>query len=85
VQGVGGLLFFPLTFGSDLFVKTATLPGWLQAWVKINPVTQVVDATRGLLLGGPIADYVYRTLLSVAVMCAVFIPLALWVYRRRTS
>ncbi|TQS43234.1 ABC transporter permease [Cryptosporangium phraense] len=85
VQGIGASLMFPLTFGSNLLVETSTMPGWLQAWVKINPVSFVVEATRGLLLGqGPVAAPAARTLLAVAVLCAVFIPLSLAVYRRRT-
>ena len=50
LQGFGFIVMFPLTFGSNVFVQTKTLPGWLQAWVKINPVTALTDATRGLLL-----------------------------------
>ncbi|GAA0270699.1 ABC transporter permease [Cryptosporangium japonicum] len=85
VQGIGGMLMFPLTFGSNLFVPTETLPGWLQAWVKINPVTFVVEATRGLLTGhGAVAGPVVKVVVSVAVLCAVFVPLALAAYRRRT-
>ena len=38
VQGIGFLVLFPLTFGSNMLVPTDTLPGWLQAWVKVNPV-----------------------------------------------
>jgi oleandomycin transport system permease protein len=53
VQGFAFLLIFPLTFASNVFVPTADLPGWLQAWVKVNPVTQVSDAVRGLLQGLP--------------------------------
>ncbi|EXG79544.1 ABC transporter permease [Cryptosporangium arvum] len=85
VQGIGGMLMFPLTFGSNLFVPTDTLPGWLQAWVKVNPVTFVVEATRGLLTGqGAIAGPAVKVVISVAVLCAVFVPLSLAVYRRRT-
>ena len=40
-RGAGHRLpvMFPLTFGTNVFVPTDTLPGWLQAWVKVNPVT----------------------------------------------
>jgi ABC-type multidrug transport system permease subunit len=40
VQGMAFALIFPLTFASNVFVPTAELPDWLQAWVKINPVTR---------------------------------------------
>ena len=56
VQIFGFTALFPVTFVSNAFVETDTLPGWLQAWVKINPVTKLSDATRGLLVGGPVAE-----------------------------
>lgn len=84
VQGVGFLLMFPLTFGSNLFVESDTLPGWLRAWVEVNPVTQVVDVARGLLLGGAVAGPLAATLAWTAAILAVFVPLSLVAYRRRT-
>src|SRR6201995_1711287 len=55
VQGVMFLLIFPLSFGSNVFVATKTLPGWLQAFVHVNPITPLVGTIRGLLVGGPVA------------------------------
>ena len=82
LQGFGFIVMFPLTFGSNVFVKTSTLPGWLQAWVKVNPVTAVTEATRCLVLGGPIATPVWHSLLWTAAITAVFAPLAVRRYRR---
>ena len=45
-------LIFPLLFASSAFVPVARMPGWLQAFAKHQPVTQVVDATRSLMVGG---------------------------------
>ena len=84
MQGIGFLVMFPLTFGSNFFVPTSTLPGWLQAWVNVNPVTHVLAAVRGLLLGGPVAVPVVETLISAVVIVAIFAPLAVRAYRRRT-
>lgn len=84
VQGFGFLLMFPLTFGSTTFVQASTLPGWLQAWVHVNPVTHLVEATRGLMLGGPVAWPVAQSLLWSAGILAVFAPLAIRAYRRKT-
>jgi oleandomycin transport system permease protein len=42
VQGISFLIVFPLTFGSSTFVPADTLPGWLQGWVAINPVTHLI-------------------------------------------
>ena len=37
MQGIGFLVMFPLTFGSNMFVPTDTLPGWLQALGEGQP------------------------------------------------
>jgi oleandomycin transport system permease protein len=83
VQSVGFLGIFPLAFGTSMVAPTRTLPGWLQAWVKVNPVSHAIDATRGLLLGGPVADPAIKTLLWSAALLAVFAPMAILAYRRR--
>ena len=83
VQGLGALLIFPLAFASNIFVDPATLPGWLQGFVAVNPVRHLMDAVRGLMLGGPVAEPVRWTLLWMAGFLAVFAPLALAAYRRR--
>ena len=43
---------FPLTFASSVFVAASTMPGWLQRFARINPISVAADALRGLLLGG---------------------------------
>jgi oleandomycin transport system permease protein len=83
VQGLMFLLIFPLSFGSNVFVKSTTLPGWLQAFVKINPITHLVTAVRDLMLGGPVAGQVGLTFACCGVLLAVFFPLALRGYMRR--
>jgi oleandomycin transport system permease protein len=84
VQTVGFLGIFPLAFGTSLAAPPETMPGWLRAWVEVNPVSDVVEATRGLLLGGPVAASATRTLVWSAVFLVVFVPLAVQAYRRRT-
>jgi len=84
VQGIGFLLMFPLTFGSSTFVPVNTLPGWLQAWVKVNPVTHLVEASRGLMVSGDVAWPVTQSLLWTIGITVVFAPLAVRAYRRRT-
>jgi hypothetical protein len=55
LQGFGFIVMFPLAFGSNVFIQASTLPGWLQAWVGVNPVTALAGSSRGLMLGGPVA------------------------------
>src|SRR5689334_16958489 len=83
VQGIMFLLIFPLAFGSNVFVQTETLPGWLQAFVKVNPISHLVGAVRGLMVGGPVASDLMWTLVWMAILLVVFFPLALRAYRRR--
>jgi len=83
VQGVMFLLIFPLAFGSSTYVSPSTMPGWLQAWNHVNPITRLVDAMRGLLIGGPVQTNLLLTFAWMAALLAVFVPLALRAYKRR--
>jgi oleandomycin transport system permease protein len=83
VQGLGFLVLFPLTFGSTTFVPASTMPGWLQAWVQVNPVTHLNEAVRHLMTGGPVAGPVLWSVGWAALFLVVFAPLAVRAYRRR--
>jgi len=84
VQAFGFIAFFPLVFGSNLLAPTATMPGWLQAFVKVNPMTLLTSAERGLFTGGAAAAPAVQSLLWALGIFVVFAPLALRAYRRRT-
>jgi ABC-type multidrug transport system permease subunit len=77
------MIILPLTFASSAYARVETMPGWLQAFVKVNPVTHVIDAARGLMLGGPVVKPVLYSLLSMGLVLAIFVPLAIHRYRRR--
>jgi oleandomycin transport system permease protein len=83
VQLFGFTALFPVTFFSNVFVPVETMPGWLQSFVNVNPVTHVADATRALMTGGPAAEAVMWTLIWAAVIVAVFAPLSVWAFKRR--
>ncbi len=83
VQGIMFMLVLPLSFGSNTFVRVSTMPGWLQAPVKVNPISHLVGTVRGLMLGGPIASDLVWTLGWMAALLALFVPLALRAYNRR--
>jgi oleandomycin transport system permease protein len=83
VQIFGFTTIFPLSFSSSAFVNVHTMPGWMQAWAKVNPVTFLADATRGLLNGGAVATPVTKALISAVVLAVVFAPLAVRALRRR--
>ncbi|MEV6932386.1 ABC transporter permease [Dactylosporangium sp. NPDC051485] len=84
VQGIGFLTVLPLTFASNVFVGVGTLPGWMQGFVRNNPLTHLVEAMRGLFLGTPgYLPHVWWTLGWCAALVVVFMPLALAAYRRK--
>lgn len=83
VQGIGFLIVLPLSFGSNTFVPTETMPGWLQAFVNVNPISHLVSTVRTLMLGGSYGTDLAWTLGWMAVLLVVFVPLALWGYRKR--
>ncbi|WP_410812682.1 ABC transporter permease [Micromonospora sp. 067-2] len=83
VQGLMFALIMPLSFASNVFVSADTLPGWMQAFVNVNPMTHLVAAMRGLFLGTPVGSHVWWTLAWCAGFVAVFMPLALRAYRRK--
>jgi oleandomycin transport system permease protein len=84
VQGLMFLLIFPLSFGSNTFVATSTMPGWLQAFAKVNPISHLVGTVRGLMLGAPVVHDLLWTLGWMAALLAVFVPLATRAYRNRS-
>ena len=84
VQAFGFIAFFPLVFGSNLLAPTETMPGWLQSFVKVNPMTLLTDAERGLFTGGPVATPAVQSMLWALGIFVVFAPLAVRAYRRRT-
>jgi ABC transporter DrrB family efflux protein len=82
VQAFGLIWVFPLTFISSAFVPIATMPGWLQAFAKNQPVTNVIDTMRAMAIGGPIETNLLKSIAWLVVIFAVFVPLAIRAYRR---
>lgn len=83
VMGVSMMVLFPLTFLSNILVEPRTMPGWLQAFVDVNPVTHLVAAVRGLMEGDWIAHEISWTLIAAGVLVAVFGTLTMRLYNRK--
>ncbi|MEV5888269.1 ABC transporter permease [Nonomuraea fuscirosea] len=82
VQGISMMILFPLTFLSNAFVPVETLPDWLAAFVRINPVSHLVTATRDLANGALVTGEVAWTLLAGLISIAIFAPLSVRSYKR---
>lgn len=82
VGSFGLIWLFPLTFVSSAFVPVPSMPGWLQAFAKNQPVTIIIDEMRALALGGPLGEHGWQSAAWLAGIFAVFIPLAVRAYRR---
>jgi ABC-2 type transport system permease protein len=82
VQGFSMMLLFPLTFLSNAFVPADTLPGWLETFVKVNPVSHLVSATRDLANHGDFSAEVAWTVLAGLIVIAIFAPLSVRSYKR---
>ena len=55
-----------LPFLSGAFAPTTSMPGWLKAFTANQPMTQIIEALRALLMNTPVRDHAW---LSV-VWCA---------------
>jgi ABC-2 type transport system permease protein len=75
-------VLFPLTFASNVFVDPSTMPGWVQAFVKVNPVTHLADASRALMHGTPVGGSIGWVLLWSLGLVVVFFPLTMRAYNR---
>lgn len=84
VQGISMLVLFPLTFLSNAFVPVNTMPDWLQWFVKMNPLSHLITAVRELVNKESIGWDFAVSLIGAAVIVAVFAPITVRAYMRRT-
>jgi ABC-2 type transport system permease protein len=82
VSSLGLAVLLPPTFASDIFVQPRTMPGWLQAFVKVNPISHVADATRDLMNNTGGAGVIW-SLVAILAITLVFAPLTLHLYSKQ--
>ena len=83
VMTVGFTFLFPLVFASNIMVDPSTMPGWLRAFVDVNPVSLMTTAVRGLMSGNASGADIALALLAPAALTALLAPVTLWLYLRR--
>ncbi|MFF4172605.1 ABC transporter permease [Streptomyces sp. NPDC001744] len=84
VQGMAMLVLMPLQFGSSIFAPPTSMPGWLETFTDYNPLSNLADAARNLVNGGPVAHSVWMTLGWSVLITVVTAPLAVAKFRRKT-
>jgi len=85
VQWLGFVIVFPLTFASSAFVPTAGMPTGLRVFAENQPITQVVNAIRNLMNGIPVGNTVWLSVVWCLGILAVTMPLASYMFRRKTA
>jgi ABC-2 type transport system permease protein len=82
VQWLTFMVIFPVTFASSAFVPTAGMPEWLRIFAENQPVTRVIEAMRGWLVGTPVGDHGWISFAWCLGITVVAIPMTAWLYRR---
>jgi ABC-2 type transport system permease protein len=85
VQWLTFVIIFPLTFASTAFVPMEGMNPVLKAFALNQPITQVVEAVRALMLGTPIGNYGLTSAIWSLGILVIAIPLASWLFQRKTS
>ncbi|NUQ90590.1 MAG: ABC transporter permease [Glycomyces artemisiae] len=78
-------LLMPLAYTSTMFVEIETLPGPVQWWARVNPLTALADTMRVLLAGETPGGEALALLGWCAAILAVFVPLSLRAYRKKLT
>ena len=83
VMTIGFTFMFPLIFASNIMVDPKTMPGWLRAFVEVNPVSLMTSAMRGLMGGTATVEQVGVALIAPITLTLLLAPLTVWLYRRQ--
>jgi ABC-2 type transport system permease protein len=81
-QVAGFMLLFPLMFAASAFTPVASLPGWMQAVAKVNPLSYLTDANRALALGWSSGTPVLKALIAIGIVTAIGITLTTLAWKR---
>ena len=81
-QLAGFLPIFPLIFASSAFVPVQTMPGWLQSFANVQPVSVTIDAIRGMMDGGQVQHWLWQSGAWIIGILVIVVPLAVRQYRK---
>jgi ABC transporter DrrB family efflux protein len=94
-NSAGFIWMFPLTFISNIFIDISQLPTVFRVIAEWNPISALVGATRELFgntsdameqsSAWPVQNPLAASILWIAVLLAVFIPLSIRQYKKAAS
>ncbi len=85
VQWMSFMIIFPLTFASSAFVPTDGMPKYLRIFAENQPVTHVIEAIRGYMVGTPVGNHAIISLLWSVAIIGISIPLTGYLFRKYNS
>ena len=85
VQWLTFVIVFPLTFASSAFVPTQGMTPILKTFAQNQPITQIVEAVRSLMLGTPIGNYGWLAVVWSLGILVVAIPLSSYLFSRKST
>lgn len=85
VQWMSFIIIFPLTFASSAFVPTTNMNQYLKAFAENQPISQVIETVRALMLGTPVGNHAFWAIFWCVLMLVIAIPVATILFRRKTT
>jgi ABC-2 type transport system permease protein len=85
VQWLSFVIIFPLTFASSAFVPTEGMNQYLKAFAENQPISQVIEAVRALMLGMPLDDHLFWAVFWCVLMLVIAVPTAVYLFKKKTN
>jgi ABC transporter DrrB family efflux protein len=85
VQWLSFVIIFPLTFASSAFVPTEGMNKFLKAFAENQPISQVIEAVRALMLGTPLNDHAFWAIFWCVLALLFAVPTATYLFKKKTS
>jgi ABC-2 type transport system permease protein len=85
VQWMSFLFVFPLTFASGAFAPTSSLASWIRPFAENQPITHVIEAVRGLMIGTPIGNHAWLAVVWCVMTLVISMPVAAWLFKRKVT
>lgn len=85
VQWMSFLIIFPMTFASAAFAPTETMAPALRVFAENQPVTHVIEAIRALMIGTPVGNHAWISIVWFVGITIVAMPAAMRLFRKHSG